>query len=107
MHRFERVQKMPVKVRLAQTPRSVGSKSFFLDLQGLAAEPVNLFRTTFVDTLSRPRGVEHDGDVGSDSSQVLIRCGDGKTAIFLFKDCRLRLAGDNKILFVPEAITAH
>ena len=61
------------------------SKSFFLDPHGLSAEPVNLFRTTFVDTLSRPRGVEFDGDVGPDSSQFLIRCGDGKTAIFLLK----------------------
>ena len=67
------------------TPECDESKSFFLDLLGSSAEPVNLFRTTFVDTLSRSCGVEHDGDVGPDSSQFLIRCGDGKTAIFCSK----------------------
>lgn len=53
-------------------------------------------------TLSRPRGVEHDGDVVP--SQFLKRCGggDGKTATFLLKGCRL--GGENKILFCPEAI---
>ena len=97
--------KMPVKVRLAQTPRSAMSQKAFSLIY--MACPVNLFRTTFVDTLSRSCGVEHDGDVGPDSSQFLIRCCDGKTVIFLVKDCRLGLMGDNKILFVPEAITAH
>ena len=39
--------------------------------------------------------------------QFFKRCGDEKTAILLFKDLTLGLTGDNKILFIPEAITTR
>ena len=81
------------------------SKSLFLGLLGLSTKADNLSSTAFPSTLSRPRGVEHDGNVGSDSSQFFKRCGDEKTAILLFKDRTLGLTGDNKILTIPEAIT--
>ena len=68
---------------------------------------INLSSTTFLSTLSRPRGVEHDGDVRPDSSQFFKCCGDEKTAILLFKDRTLGLTGDNKIIFIPEAITTR
>ena len=54
-----------------------------------------------------PHGVEHDSNVCPDSSQFFKRCGDEKTAILLFKDRTLGLTGDNKILFILEAITTR
>ena len=59
------------------------SKSLFLDLLGLSTEADNLSSTTFLSTLSRPRGVEHDGDVGPDSSQFFKRYGDVKNCYSL------------------------
>jgi len=44
--------------------------------------------------------VEQDDDFGP----TVTRCGDGKTAILLFADCKLGLAGYKGIRFVREAI---
>lgn len=61
------------------------SNSFLLDLLGFSSDLANIFLTVAADTLPSPFGVEQVGDFGPPAS----RCGDGKTAILLFADCKM------------------